>query len=99
MDCEKALAHAAPYLAGRAEGILGAELEEHFGSCLSCARALRSQSALRNAIRETLPEPEGTPENLRESITVCVRCMEDPGRTSCPRLRRRFRLVHGGIVV
>ncbi len=99
MDCEKALAHAAPYLAGRVEGTLGAELEEHFGSCLSCSRALRSQLALRKAMKENLPEPAGTPENLRESISICVRCMEDPGRTSCPRLRRRFRLVQGSLVM
>ena len=99
MDCERALAYAAPYLAGRVGGALEAELEEHFGSCLSCARALRSQSDLRKAIKETLPEPAGTPENLRESISVCVRCMENPGRAFCPRVRKRFRLVQGSFVM
>lgn len=99
MDCERALAYAAPYLAGRVGGILQEELETHYGACLPCSRALRSQSALRKALKETLPKHAGTPERLKESIEVCVRCMEDPGRTSCPRLRRRFRLVQGSLVV
>lgn len=99
MDCERALAYAAPYLAGRVAGILLAELEAHYAACLLCSRALRSQSALKKALKETLPEPAGTPANLRESIKVCVRCMEDPDRTSCPRLRRRLRLVEGAVVM
>ena len=93
MDCKRALSLGAPYLAGRVTGPLRSQLEAHFGSCLGCARSLKSLKALRAAVKSSFSASENAPEGLKENITLCVRCMEDPGRTACPRLRRRFRLV------
>lgn len=93
MDCERAQALAAPYLADRVTGRLRGELEEHYGTCLVCAKALKAQAELRSAVMASLPEPSDAPERLKESITFCVRCMEEPGRVACPRLIRKFRLV------
>ncbi len=93
MDCKRALSLEGPYLAGRLTGPLRSELEAHVGSCLSCARSMRSLKALRSAVRSSFLTAEEAPEGLKENIALCVRCMEDPGRTVCPRLRRKFRLV------
>lgn len=93
MDCTRALSLIAPYLAGRVAGPNRRSLERHCGACLSCAKALRSQQALRAAVRASFPEATAAPEGLKETIGVCIRCMEAPGRTACPRLRRRFRLA------
>jgi|WetSurMetagenome_2_1015567.scaffolds.fasta_scaffold22897_3 hypothetical protein len=93
MDCERAQALAAPFLTDRVEGRLRGELEEHYSTCLICARVLKAQAKLRSAVLETFPEPSSAPEQLKANITFCVRCMEEPGRVACPRLIRKFRLV------
>jgi hypothetical protein len=93
MDCERAQALAAPYLADRVAGPLRGELEEHYSTCLACARAMKAQAELRSAVMETMTEPYSAPKRLKENITFCVRCMEEPGRVACPRLIRKFRLV------
>jgi hypothetical protein len=84
-------------LAGRVKGSLSDKLEGHYGSCLACARALKAQRALKLAVQERFFRPVVAPGHLRESIGLCLRCMEDPGRTSCPRLKLRFRLVKTAI--
>jgi anti-sigma factor RsiW len=93
MDCKRALSLEGPYLAGRLTGPTRSQLEAHLGSCLSCARSLKRLKALRSVVRSSFSTQEQAPVGLKENITVCVRCMEDPGRTVCPRLRRKFRLV------
>jgi hypothetical protein len=93
MDCERAQALAAPFLAGRVAGPLRRELDEHYRACLICARNLKGQRELRSAVRGSFPEPGSAPDGLKETITVCVRCMEEPGRVACPRLIRKFKLV------
>lgn len=93
MDCKRAQALASPYLADRVAGPLQKELDEHYRACLICARALKAHSELRSAVMDSFPDPAPAPPHLKESITVCVRCMEEPGRVSCPRLIRKFRLV------
>ena len=93
MDCQRALSLEGPYLAGRLRGPTRSQLEAHLGSCLSCARSLKSLKALRSAVRSCFLTQEEAPAGLKENIAVCVRCMEDPGRTVCPRLRRKLRLV------
>ena len=93
MDCERAQALAAPYLAGRLAGPLRRELDRHLRSCLVCARNLKAQRELRSAVTGSFPEPVPAPERLKQSITVCMRCMEEPGRVACPRLIRKFSLV------
>jgi len=54
---------------------------------------MRSLKALRTAVRSSFSTAGEAPAGLKENIAVCVRCMEDPGRTVCPRLRRKLRLV------
>lgn len=93
MNCERAQSLAAPYLADRVAGRLRGELEEHYSTCLPCAKAVKAQAELRSAVMETVPGPSPAPTHLKESITFCVRCMEEPGRVACPRLIRKFRLV------
>jgi len=93
LDCKRALSLEGPYLAGRITGPTRSALEAHLGSCLSCARSLRSLKALRSAVRSSFFTSEEAPAGLKENIALCVRCMEDPGRTVCPRLRRKLRLV------
>lgn len=93
MDCKRAQALAAPYLAGRVAGRTRGELERHYRSCLVCARTVKAQSELRSAVMGSLPEPSQAPDDLKDKITFCVRCMEEPGRVACPRLIRKFRLV------
>ena len=93
VECTRALSLIAPYLAGRIAGPNGRSLERHCRACLSCAKTLRSQQALRAAVRASFPEAIAAPEGLKETIALCIRCMESPGRTACPRLRRRFRLA------
>ncbi len=93
MDCKRAQALAAPYLAGRVEGRVRGSLEKHYSTCLECARTVRAQAQLRSTVMGSMPEPSAAPEHLKDKITFCVRCMEEPGRVACPRLLRKFRLV------
>ncbi len=93
MECERAMSMAVPYLAGRMDEPLRSDLAAHFGSCLNCARSLRSLRTFRATVRASFPEEEKAPPELKASISVCIRCMEDPARTVCPRLRHRLRLA------
>jgi hypothetical protein len=90
---------AGPYLAGRVEGSLSEKLDGHYRSCVACAKALKAQRVLKLAIQARFSRPAAAPGPLRESIGLCLRCMENPGRTSCPRLKLRFRLVKPAIDV
>lgn len=93
MDCKRAMSLAVPYLAGRVAGPLRAGLKAHYGSCLNCARSVRSLKALRATVQASFPHSKRAPSDLEASIALCIRCMEDPSRTVCPRLRHRLRFA------
>lgn len=93
MDCTSVRRHCARYLAGRMSAAARRRFEVHVEACLPCRRAVLSRRALVEALRSVPPVTAAVPEGLRDSIQGCMNCMDDPGRTVCPRLRRRLSLV------
>jgi len=94
MECLTVRRLAARYLGNRLALRTRRRLEEHVGACLPCARFVRARRKLRDAVDCEMPRTAPIPGTLRDSIRVCMNCMDDPGRTVCPRLRRRLlRLV------
>ncbi len=93
MDCDKVRRLAARYLGERLAARTRRRVEEHVKACLPCTRHVRAQRALRDSVKASKPALPPPPGGLRDSIHGCMNCMDNPGRTACPRLRRRLSLV------
>lgn len=93
MDCRRSRFLIPRYLSGRLSSAVRREFQDHLSSCLVCRRSLKNHRLLKDAVAQSVEETPRAPETLRSSIRLCMECMDHPGRTACPRLRFRLRLV------
>jgi predicted anti-sigma-YlaC factor YlaD len=93
MDCSAVRRHCGRFLADRMGAAARRRFEKHIDECLSCRHAVRARRALAEAVRGVSLPAKALPDGLRDAIQGCMNCMDDPGRTVCPRLRRRLNLV------
>ena len=93
MDCAKAQGFFGRYLRGELGAKTRKGIERHLSTCLPCTSAFKIAEIIHRAVSPCAAQGKRAPKALRDSIRVCVACMEDPGRAVCPRLRFKLRLV------
>ena len=95
MECMRVRALIPMLMAGRLEEGRREEILGHLAGCLPCRKVYAMQKTIHASVFSVYEENKPAPSHLKESIRVCMDCMEDPGRRVCPRLRFKLRLVPG----
>ncbi|HZT58706.1 MAG TPA: anti-sigma factor [Pyrinomonadaceae bacterium] len=80
MNCREALKQMHAFFDGELELARTLEVERHMNECRECARALRSQTALRSALRDAAPYYRA-PASLRKRVRSSLR---DEARAEAP---------------
>jgi anti-sigma factor RsiW len=94
MECEHVRSLLEPYILGMLEEDSRREVEGHLEGCLHCTRRwIEEQQCARKTdelLRQTLGAPTRAPDSLRSNLKVCLKCIEEPGNFTCPRLARLY---------
>lgn len=94
MDCEDVRPLLEPYILGMLESAERQAVESHLERCLPCTRRwMEAQKCARKMdelLRQTLGAPTRAPDSLRSNLKVCLKCIEEPGDFTCPRLARLY---------
>jgi predicted anti-sigma-YlaC factor YlaD len=94
MECKTVRSLLEPYILGMLEEEDLEAVEAHLETCLPCnRRRMEAQQCARKTdelLSQTLGPQVRAPDSLRSNLNICLKCIEEPGNFTCPRLARLY---------
>ena len=94
MDCSSTRSLLESYILGMLEKDDHQAVSDHLERCLPCTRRwIEAQKCARkmdDLLKRTLGKRSRAPDSLRDNLKVCIKCIEEPGNFTCPRLARLY---------
>ncbi len=94
MDCNSVRSLLESYILGMLDKDDDEAVAGHLERCLPCTRrmieAQRCARKMDDILRQTLGKTARAPDSLRSNLKVCIKCIEEPGNFTCPRLARLY---------